>query len=292
MHQWWNNSHGKQSRLAFCGGGEAESFLSTLAEVDETSDMSIRILQWPTEQPKESPKLDHHGMCDSPPPSLLRVTSPSSLSTWSPEPISPIGWNDDECDSDCRYGHTPNSPRLVTSDLQGGPQQRPLAPSLFSPWLCVFDLDAACGGGSYADSVVDDSVASDTKASQSPPRSVLHPKQSPSSNKPLAVDWNNGRLPSMDLSVWFGNRNDTKRSPEPDTTAPTHDPSLAPKPIRPIPVYPSSRSSQYFSDFASNHGIEAIFLPVSSYTCISFHKHCRCILTFVLACTADGRYVY
>jgi hypothetical protein len=286
MHQWWNNSHGKHSLLAFCGGGETESSLSTLAEVDETLDS--RIQPQPQQQP---PKLDHYQLCDSPPPSPIRVTSPSSLSTWSPDPTSPIGWNDDDvddkCGSDCRYGSTstPNSPRLVTSDLQGGPPQRRLAPSLFSPWLCVYDLDAACGSGSYVDSVVDDSFAvSDAppQALQSPPPRcvVSHPKQNLSSmsQQPGPIDWNNGRLSSIDLSIWFGHRDDSKCSLEQDSTAvcePNHGSCSdavatrhGSKPIRPIPVYPSSRSSQYFTDFASDNGIEAIFLPVRK------HMHC------------------
>jgi serine/threonine-protein phosphatase 2A regulatory subunit B' len=291
MHQWWDNSHGKQL-LAFCGGEETESSLSTLAEVNETCGVSsaIRIPVSTSEQQLESPKLDHYGLFDSPPP--LRVTSPSSLSTWSPEPSSPIGWNDDEfdddeCDSDKRFCHEemPNSPRLVTSDLEQGAAQRRLAPSLFSPWLCVYDLDAACGSGSYVDSVVDESVASDTgtlqalQLSQSPRSAVVSHPMSTTSSKPLApIDWN-GRLSSLDLSVWFGHR-DLKCAREPDPTAvcatrrgPTSGAAAAqhgPKPMRPIPVYPLSDSSHYFSDFASDNGIEAIFLPVRLRTLNGF----------------------
>jgi hypothetical protein len=205
---------------------------------------------------KEETEYDGHGLatlCSS--PSSSRVMSPlSSESSWSPEPRSPVEWSDN--------GETRRDP--------------PFLPSLFSPWMCVFDLDAACG---TANSVLDDRDAQ-----------PYHRPKSPSASLPK--DWNH-LLPPLDLSQWFGGAETTtiredatsdRSSPPPrdvdsitappKSTAVPHGSGLAP--FRPVPVYPSPNVTRnhYFTNFASDHSIEAIFVPpflvcVSSYHAIA-----------------------
>lgn len=190
-------------------------------------------------------------VCDSLPPPLRRVTSPSSISTWSPDPMSPIGWRDEEeYDDDDKEIGIPdslaaNQPPLHHLPHQQQEQQHPkpsaaFLPSLFSPWLCVYDLDAVLACGSSSSSI--DTPTTITAAGHRP----FHPHSSPQhddeilSSKPLAAaadssvnpppkqhssdsnqknNTNNpwsGLLSSVDLSsIWFGHHHhhDNNNSP-------------------------------------------------------------------------------
>jgi hypothetical protein len=278
MHR---SSRGPLHRM-LCGGGWDPTVLDTHMEVLDEDEMDTSLIDEDDNGESADPFLfctppqrrakvasreyvreeavysaQGESMLYSSPPSS-RVMSPlSSESSWSPEPRSPVEWSDDYdtvCDRD-KPSRLPDPPFL---------------PSLFSPWMCVFDLDAACGSGN---AVVDDG----DRHHHSMPKS-------PSSTLPK--DWNH-LLPPLDLSQWFG-RGEKDAIPEAakSTTSPSGSPAIpngAPLlPFRPIPLYPppalNGAPNQFFTDFASDHSIEAIFVPPPSVCFIvPFHYRVRCI---------------
>jgi hypothetical protein len=202
----------------------------------------------------------------SPPPSRVMspVSSSSVSSTWSPEPLSPLEWNDDD---DLDYENDiirESAGPSVMLDVD----PPPFLPSLFSPWMCVFDLDAACGGG--MNEIVEDHLPNANGNS----RPTL-----PSPQLALPKDWND-LLPPIDLSQWFGGcrtihenstsdqhcaslaRNNGVCSIQPTETLPPTSNFVLP-PFRPLPIYPSSNVTpmQCFTNFASDNAIEAIYVP-------------------------------
>jgi hypothetical protein len=196
----------------------------------------------------------------SPPPS--RVMSPAlstSSSVYSSEAMSPIQWNldDDVCDENDH----PNDENLLL------PPPPPFLPSFFAtPWMCVFDLDAACGGG------LDDAVH----------ENQFNPTISPQN---YHKDWNQ-LLPTMNLPQWFGTDGGSGCSTiheqhsnqvmvdehDLDDCSPTfiHQPLLPPPalPLSPtsvrhpiiLPRTTSTMSTQLFTNFGAENGIEAIYV--------------------------------
>lgn len=257
MLRSWGKHRGSLE-LAFCGGVPSLATHSEEEEEDENDDDKENdLLVCPSTPPRKcalhSP-LHHYQReaCDSSPPPLRMLSPTSSVSTWSPEPQSPVGWSDDEYD-----GH------------QGAPMQPDSSddalPSFFSPWMCVYDLDAACGSMHNVD--------------DSPQQGVSQHD----SEQMFPLDWN--LLPSIDLPQWFGGITVTD---EPQLAAKVAGGSCSSSenslvdspsrgfPFRPRPVYPSSVPTQYFTDFASDHDIEAIYVPV----CLSLSYRGK--MTFVL----------
>ena len=237
----FSGSHRGCFDLSLCGGDSSRLTTHDEELEDELTDSDTGVSSSTVTPPRKKP-LHLHETCESPPP--LRVMSPSSsISTWSPDPLSPLGWNDDRSEGDFEDFKGISSPEL-DEDL-------PFIPSHFSPWMCVFDLDTACGAGAHS---VDDRTTSYPSRRPTPElqQSPLLPA--------FPMDWN-GLVPTVDFARWFG------AGPKPvplsnSVSAVNQSFRSCPDRIRPTPVYPSTIPTQYFTDFASEHPIEAIYVPV------------------------------
>lgn len=254
MRRCWGDS---REELAFCGSG-ASLFLATHTEEDEDENDLVLASTPPRVSRIHSPLHHELLVCDSPPP---RVMSPSSsVSTWSPEPSSPVGWNEDCCEEfyDDRHEFKPVEPSRSHEDA-------PFLPSLFSPWMCVYDLDAACGPNVHSAVIHHDTTTSNSSRA---PASSQSQQQQPDRLSTFPTDWND-LIPSMDLSFWFGDGSGSM--PEQPMRKISSENSIVETSshcanrIRPVPVYPSSLQTQYFTNFASEHEIEAIYVPVCAF---------------------------
>jgi hypothetical protein len=155
------------------------------------------------------------------PPS--RVVSPTSVSSPSSSAVlnldgydepssSPIEWYCDKSDElDYQDSNQFRSPLHFENDVDEHPLPPPplLAPSCFTtttPWMCVFDLDAACGGG--------DGYSSITSPNG---RSSIGPQQH--------EHWNDLLPNVMDFSQWFTHVNRSNTSAPRDCHRMIHEQS-------------------------------------------------------------------
>ena len=269
MHRYMNHFARGALDRTLCGGGGLDPLDTHMEVLDEDEpDGSLR--------PVEEDGISENSLLSTPPrhrtklaarefveadedenilyatPPSSRIMSPhSSVSSWSPEPMSPLEWKEDDC-------QTRDMLASSEADEYSDPPV-PFLPSLFSPWMCVFDLDAACGSGN---SRSDDGRNTD-------------PSSPPSQ---LPKDWND-LLPPLDLSQWFGSGTTStiqeesleRSSLTPDELHASPNTSLLP-PFRPVPLYPTRTNvvpHQYFTNFASDHSIEAIFVPSPPVCCVA-----------------------
>jgi hypothetical protein len=155
------------------------------------------------------------------PPS--RVVSPTSVSSPSSSAVlnldgydepssSPIEWYFDKPDElDYQDSNQFRPPLHLENDVDEHPPPPPplLAPSCFTtttPWMCVFDLDAACGGGDGNDSITSPNG-----------RSSIGPQQH--------EHWNDLLPNVMDFSQWFTHVNSSNTSAPRDCHRMIHEQS-------------------------------------------------------------------
>ena len=206
-----------------------------------------------------------------------RVQSPtdsSQDSSWSPQPSSPVELNFPEEVQSWFKAFPEQRPdssigRTDFADPEEDPaadDRLPLFGSVFSPWMCVFDLDAACGDAAYRS----DDCESD--GSVPLPNVPLH-------LKPRETSWFGDIHDGMPIPNAMGHlfacldpeygrvvTIDEERTVHNSHFSAAPDMRMLP---RPIPTCPSTTTNtsyplpcQYFTNFATEHNIEAIYIPV------------------------------
>lgn len=261
---------------------------------------------------------NYHENCStaiSPPP--LRVMSPTSVSSPSSsaaldygndEPLSLVEWNCNQDEHDVIPNHERHllqarSPLHYYDDDYEPPPPPPLfAPSFFTtttPWMCVFDLDAACGGGGDSSNP----ILATTEPHQGS-SSVASPKSAPQQQH---EHWNDLLPTVMDFSQWFTHGNSYNSTTDCRSTiqaqspgSPTefdhdeyeydHDDPKLLSPLIQLPLSPTSVrqplftitttttddypliSKQLFTNYATNCDIETIYFtppppPPQSMVC-------------------------
>lgn len=281
----------------------------TLANVREENEEELLALQ---EEEDDDKKKRDVLLCLSP----ERVQSPadSSLgsSCGSPQPSSPVELNLPEDIQQLLYEDvSPKSRRrrlhtsisLIDRTEEDGPEHNAAAEppsqpndlvedsnfphfgSVFTPWMCVFDLDAACGvAGTDQSSSDEDRGGSDqqqqsferSSASSAPvPKQPLH-LQSQQSSKwfddiqagvPNAMNQLFGCLDPEYGRVMTINEETTVRDSHFSSALPDARLLLRPIPTNPDTTTPSTSPPpllpcQYFTNFATEHNIETIYVPV------------------------------
>jgi hypothetical protein len=300
----------------------------------QTSSANNSILSTPTRSNRQKVPLNQeqtvevHDGCNysenastalSPPPS--RVMSPISVSSPSlsaaldygnHEPLSPVEWycNQDEHDVIPNNELQARSPLHDYNDDYEPPPPPPLfAPSFFTtttPWMCVFDLDAACGGGDSSNPILD------TTEQHQDSSSVASPKSAPQQHE----HWNDLLPTVMDFSQWFTNGNSYTGNATPDCRSIIHaqspgsptefdqdesdhdendhdDPKLL-SPLMQLPLSPISVrqplvaittattdgypliSKQLFTNYATNCDIETIYYtppPAQPQSMVCFYYY-------------------
>lgn len=283
--------HRSSFDLLLCGGS---SSVSTVVEEDEGDDDTENdvsqsqsshassnhnsILSTPTRTINEKiPLHEDHRQPSSPsrvmsPTSVSSPSTPCAMNDYVDEPSSPVEWYYDNgnCNQD---------------DDEPPPPPPSFVPSFFTatPWMCVFDLDAACGGGDDIRSTFD---ASQPYDHTSPSVDSLSPG---GGRRQQHENWN-ALLPAvMDLSQWFGAGGQSCNDSRPGSStlhkqSPTDmmhadapdDPKLLlppPLPLSPTSVRhpivtvtptmdhysPSILPTQLFTNFATNCEVETIY---------------------------------
>jgi len=281
---------------ALCGGS------TLLTGVREENEEELLALQ---DEEEEENDDDYNNrevlLCLSPERLVQSPASDTSLedsSCWSPPSSSPVELNLPEDIQQLLYeDYDPKSRRKLNTSISlvdqtdddDGPEHHtsednhlPQFGSVFTPWMCVFDLDAACraAGTDQSSSSDEDEGGSDQQqcegsSSSAPlPKQPLHLQQQHSFNwfdniqagVPHAMnqlfaclDPEYGRIMTID---------------EGTTVHDSHFPSALPDARllpRPIPTIPNATTTtspppllhcQYFTNFATEHNIEAIYVPV------------------------------
>ena len=263
----------KQDALhrALCG--------STLSYVREENELDV---QEPEDDEDDDEIYREVDRCLSP----ERVQSPtdsSQDSSWSPRPSSPVDLNfPEEVQSWFKVfpEHSPDSSTSLLDQQDDSPtdfvvpdedpaadDHLPVFGSLFSPWMCVFDLDAACGDAAYRSDIDD----GESDGSFPLPKLPLHMKPRETSwfgdiqdgiPVPNAV---NHLFACLDPEYGRVMTIDEERTALDSQFSTAPDMRMLP---RPIPTSPSTTNAsyrlpcQYFTNFATEHNIEAIYIPV------------------------------
>ena len=266
----------KQDALhrALCG--------STLSNVREENGLDLRGEQGNMED--EDCDSDSHEVARCLSPERVQSPTDSSMdSSWSPQPSSPVDsdWGlPEEIPSWFKVfpeSKPDSSISLVDLNEDGDDHalpeidpasndRLPLFGSGFTPWMYVFDLDAACGSAQSDDGESDEPVPL--------PKQPLHPRPRDSSSWFGDVQEGLGIPSAMNqifacLDPEYGRvmtiHEETTMHNSHFPSSPTPDRRLLP---RPIPTNPSTGAMlnplpcQYFSNFATEHNIEAIYIPV------------------------------
>jgi hypothetical protein len=242
--------------------------------------------------------------CVSP---VERMSSPvSDSSADTPEPASPLLFDyssldrdlpfapDWSTDSDQYDGDQRDSGRDDGGGYVRQPQhQQQRQPSFFSPWMCVYDLDAPLCG-TLSDVTTTSPTAGNDHAKDDKRRSPpSHLSSSPTSSLPEPPIWTDmfGLLPfcapsavmavvqeeSMDVADESDDDDELADLPDSrriaakyttrcgSSSTPSRTP-LATVLKAPIPTYPPTattlrQTGHYFTDFANEQNIEAIYIP-------------------------------
>lgn len=288
---------------------DTENDVSQQSHYSQTSSSNQNnnsILSTPTRTTREKVPLHQEYPSTAPSPtfsSSSRVMSPTSVSSaasmsaavdvYDDEPSSPVEWY---------YGVNYNQSEHDESNIhlddenESPPPPPPfITPSFFTtttPWMCVFDLDAACGGdsSSYSSMILDTTEPYQRNSSSN---STL--TSGTGSKHQQHENWN-ALLPTvMDMSQWFVRDNSCTSSRVHDTIDHTiheqssclspmvverehedHDPKPIPLPLSPTSVrqpimtltpsqtrtrteYCPSISTQLFTNYATDCDIETIY---------------------------------
>jgi hypothetical protein len=241
--------------------------------------------------------------------SLEYDPSPLKSSSWSAAPLSPDVYNCRD-PNDIPPGRVPLSPPLspsLSDDEDEGADPAHVAEytSIF-PWMCVYDLDAACGADTDAACGAD--ATSAVERVREPASNSLDLKALPTGFLPgewqdlyyngmipVVTKWFGGHTPDTPpTSRWTGHlpledenkeadtgrrrrRRHTKRK-EASAPSPSTDPTTSFTATPQNNVYTTDPASprsplQYFDNFASDRAVEAIYVPVCLVHICTFALH-------------------
>lgn len=255
---------------------------STLSYVREENDLDV---QEPVDDDEDDDEINREvARCLSPERVQSPTDSSQDSSCWSPQPSSPVDLNfpkevqswfkvfpEDSPDNSIslldQQDDCPTDFVVPDEDPAADDHHLPVFGSLFSPWMCVFDLDAACGDAAYRS----DTDEGESDGSFPLPKLPLH-------LKPRETSWfgdiqDGIPVPNAMNHLFACLDPEYGRVMTIDEERIVHDSQFSSAPDmrmlpRPIPTSPSTTNAsyrlpcQYFTNFATEHNIEAIYVPV------------------------------